>query len=73
MLLQICSLFVETTGISITKTLDPLSLQRTCEANAAGENSSFIFTVSNQFRVIIFKLAYEVVKMAVKEFFEAYF
>ena len=37
--------------------------KRTCEANAAGENSSFIFTLCVNV----------VLQMAVKEFFEAHF
>ena len=38
------------------------AFQRTCEANAAGENSSFIFTVSvKSVPVYHFKLAYVVI------------
>ena len=43
--------------------------RRTCEANAAGENSSFIFTVC--FKSVPrchLKLACEVLQMAAKEF-----
>ena len=48
--------------------------QRTCEANAAGENSSFIFTVCvKSVPRYHFKLAYVVLQMAVKEFFETHF
>ena len=42
--------------------------QRTCEANPAGENNSFIFTVC-----VKSVLAYLVLHMAVKEFFETRF
>ena len=43
-------------------------IKRTCEANPAGENSSFIFTVCVKSVLLYhFKLAY--VHMAVKEFF----
>ena len=46
----------------------------TCEANRAGENSSFIFTVCvKSVPCYHFKLAYVVLQMAVKEFFETYF
>ena len=49
-------------------------LQRTCEFNAAGENSSFIFTVGvKSVPRYHFKLAYSVLQMAVKEVFEAHF
>ena len=42
----------------------------TCEANAAGENSSFIFTVCvKSVSLYHFKLAYVVLQMAVKEYF----
>ena len=45
--------------------------QRTCEANLAGENSSFIFTICvKSVPLYHFKLAYAVPRMAVKEFFE---
>ena len=45
--------------------------QRTCEANAGGENSSFIFTVCvKSVPRYHFRLAYVVQQMAVKEFFE---
>ena len=48
--------------------------QRTCEAKAAGENSSFIFIVWVKFVPFYhLKLAYVVLHMAVKEFFEIYF
>ena len=48
--------------------------QRTCEVNAAGENSSFIFTVCvKSVPCYHFKLAYVVLQMAVKEFFEPTF
>ena len=48
--------------------------QRTCEANQAGENSSLIFTVCVKSVLRYhFKLAYVVVQMAVKEFFETHF
>ena len=43
----------------------------TCEANAAGENSSFIFTVCvKSVRLRHFKLAYVFLHVAVKEFFK---
>ena len=48
--------------------------QRTCEANAADENSSFIFTVCVKLVPLYhFKLAYIVVYMAVEEVFETHF
>ena len=52
------------------------SLNRTCEPNPAGENSSFIFTVGvKSVPLYHFKLAYVVIYMAVsvKEFFETHF
>ena len=46
----------------------------TCEANAVGENSSFISTVCvRSVQRYHFKLAYVVPQMAVKEFFETHF
>ena len=48
--------------------------QRTCEANAVGENSTFIFTVCvRSVSCYHFKLACVVLQMAVKEFFETDF
>ena len=48
--------------------------KRTCEANPAGENSSFIFTVCvKSGPVNHFKLAYVVLHVAVKEFFATHF
>ena len=48
--------------------------ERTCEANQAGENSSFIFTVCvKAVPLYHFKLAYVVLDMTVKEFFETHF
>ena len=45
--------------------------QRTCYANKAGENSSFIFTVCvKSVPCYHFKLVYVVLQMAVKEFLE---
>ena len=50
------------------------SNKSTCEANAAGENSSFISTVCvKSVPHYHFKLAYVVLQMAVKEFFETHF
>ena len=47
-----------------------LILQRTCEADQAGENSSFIFTVCvRSVPRYHFKLAYVVLQMAVKRSF----
>ena len=47
--------------------------KRTCKANAAGENSSFIFTVCvKSVPHYHFKLAYVVLQMAVKEFFKTH-
>ena len=44
-------------------------LQRTCEANPGGENSSFIFRACvKSVPLYHFKLAYVVLHMAVKEF-----
>ena len=46
-------------------------LQRACEANLAGENRSFIFTVYvKSVALYHFKLTCVVLHMAVKEFFE---
>ena len=46
-------------------------LERTNEANAVGENSSFIVTVCvKSVPIYHFKLAYVVLHMAVKEVFE---
>ena len=48
--------------------------QRTCEVNAAGENSSFIFTVCvKSVPRYDFKIACVVLQMAVNEFFETHF
>ena len=48
--------------------------KRTCEANAVGENSSFIFTVCvKSVPRYHFQLAYVVLQMAVEEFFETHF
>ena len=45
--------------------------KRTCEANPAGESSSFILAVFvKSVSLYHFKLAYVVLHMAVKEFFE---
>ena len=50
------------------------SYQRTCEAYTAGENSSLIFTVCVKFVPLHhFKLAYVVLHIAVKQFFETHF
>ena len=50
------------------------TLKRTCEVNAAGENSSFIFTVCvKSVPHYQFKLAYVVLQMSVKEFFKTHF
>ena len=47
--------------------------QRTCAANAAGENSTFIFTVCDKSVPLYhFMFAYVVLHMAVKEFFETH-
>ena len=47
--------------------------KRTYEANPVGENSSFIFTVCvKSVPLYHFKLAYVVLRMAVKEFFKTY-
>ena len=51
-----------------------VSQKRTCDANAVGENSSFIFTVCvRSVPCYRFKLAYVVLQMAVKIFFETHF
>ena len=48
--------------------------EKTCEANPASENSSFIFTFCvKSVPLYHFKLAYVVLPMAVKEFFETHF
>ena len=47
--------------------------KKTCENNAAGGNSSFIFTVCvKSVPLYYFKLACVVLQMAVKEFFETH-
>ena len=49
-------------------------LEKTCEANAAGENSSFVFTVCvKSVSLYQFKLTYVVLHMAVKAFLETHF
>ena len=49
-------------------------LKTTCEANAAGENSSFIFTVRvKSVPFYHFKRAYVVLHQAVKNVFETHF
>ena len=49
-------------------------VQRTCEANQAGKNSSFIFTVCvKSVPCHRFNLAYVILQMAVKEVFETHF
>ena len=49
-------------------------LQRTCEANAAGENCSFIFTIrTKSVPLDHFKLAYVVLQLVAKEYFETLF
>ena len=51
----------------------PVDIKRTCEANAAGENSSFIFTVCvKSVGLYYLKLIYVVLHMAIKEFFETH-
>ena len=48
--------------------------KRTCEANQVSENSSFIFTVCvKSVQLYHFKLAYVVLHMAVRKFFETHF
>ena len=50
------------------------TFQMTHEANPGGENSSFIFVVSvKPVRIYRFKLAYVVLHIAVKEFFQTHF
>ena len=54
--------------------LVPFAFERTCKANAEGENSSFIFIVCvKSVPRYYFKIAYVVLQMAVKEFFETHF
>ena len=49
-------------------------MKRNCEANAAGESSSFIFTVCvKSVTGYHFKLAYVVLHTAVKDVFKPYF
>ena len=49
-------------------------MKRTCEANAVGENSSFIFAVCvKSVPRHHFKLAHVVLETAIKEFFETHF
>ena len=51
-----------------------MALERTCEVNAVDENSSFIFTVCvKSVPRYHFQLAYVVLQMAVREFFETHF
>ena len=53
---------------------DFVAFQRIREANPAGENSSFIFTICvKSVPLYYFKLAYEVLRVAVKQFFETHF
>ena len=48
--------------------------QRTCEGNPAGENSSVVLTVGvKSVPLCRSELAYVVLRMAVKEFFETHF
>ena len=48
--------------------------ERMCEANAAGEIAHSFFTVCvKSFPLCHFKLAYVILYMAVKEFFETHF
>ena len=48
--------------------------KKTCEANPAGENSSFILTVFvKSVPLYHFKCAYVILHMAVKKFFETHF
>ena len=66
-------IFTDKTGRSVRSTLslNELCQTWTCEANQAGENSSFIFTVCvKSVPRYNFKLDYVVLQMAVKEFFE---
>ena len=50
-----------------------MNLERTCEANVAGENSSFIFTVCvKSVPLYHFKLACVVLHMAGKDFLETH-
>ena len=52
----------------------PWPQQRTCKANEAGENSSFIFTVCvRSVPRYYFKLANVILQMVVKELFETHF
>ena len=62
--------------------LPPVSLKQfekffqnwSCEANAAGENSASVLTVGvKSVPPYHFKLAYVVLQMAIKEFFETHF
>ena len=56
--------------LHLKRTMDQI-LKRTCEANPAGENSSFIFTACvKSVPVYSYKLAHVVLHMSVKEFFE---
>ena len=51
-----------------------MGLKRICEVNPAGENSSFIFTACIEFVPLYhFKLAYVVLRMGFKEYFESHF
>ena len=57
----------------LRKIFDSNAVQRTCEANVAFENSSFAFTVYvKSVSLYPFKLAYVILHMAVKEFFETH-
>ena len=61
-------------GLRVREARFSVSLKKTCKANPAGKNSSFTFTVSvKSVPLYHFKLAYVVLHMAVKEFFEAHF
>ena len=52
-----------------------LPLSKDCEANPAGENSSseYFYSLCQISSTLCFKLAYVILHMAVKEFFETHF
>ena len=60
-----------TSSVSLSSKGAMAGSYRTCEANVAGENSSFIFTVCvKSVPLYHLKLAYLVLHMAAKQFFE---
>ena len=71
-LLRSCMLSVSLSDFFVP--FETTLIQRTCEANPVGENSSFIFIVCvKSVPLYHFKLAYVVLHIAVKKIFETHF